>query len=120
VLSDGEGREIVAAAVQAVDLVVGHRAHPRTQLGALAEELLAVVGAVVGAEGLELAVHGAGEGARQRLRVVACEQRVPYLRNSAVLQIPDDPDNLVTGRTTAFLTSADDVSVSVVVAGFLN
>jgi hypothetical protein len=43
-----------------------------------------------------------------------------YLRNSTVLQIPDDPDNLVTGRTTAFLTSPADVSVSVVVAGFLN
>lgn len=43
-----------------------------------------------------------------------------YVRNNTVLQIPYEPDNLVTGRTTAFLTSPDDVAVTVTTAGFLN
>ena len=41
-----------------------------------------------------------------------------YLHDSAVLRIPDSPEHLVTGRTTAFLTRPDDVSVSTVTAGF--
>lgn len=43
-----------------------------------------------------------------------------YVRDNTILKIPYKPDNLVTGRTTAFLTSPDDVSVSVTTAGFLN
>lgn len=45
---------------------------------------------------------------------------VAYIRDPAVLTIPNDPARLVTGRTTAFLVSPDDVSVSVAAAGFLN
>ena len=43
-----------------------------------------------------------------------------YVRDPAMLTIPNDPARLITGRTTAFLVGADDVSVSVVAAGFLN
>lgn len=43
-----------------------------------------------------------------------------YIRSSAVLQIPNEPDNGVTGRTAAFLTGPDDVAVTVTTAGFLN
>jgi len=43
-----------------------------------------------------------------------------YLRDPAVLTIPNDPARLVTGRTTVFLVGVDDVSVSVAAAGFLN
>ena len=43
-----------------------------------------------------------------------------YVRDPATLTIPNDPARLITGRTTAFLVGADDVSVSVVAAGFLN
>ena len=43
-----------------------------------------------------------------------------YVRDPATLTIPNDPARLVTGRTTAFLVGVDDVSVSVVAAGFLN
>jgi hypothetical protein len=43
-----------------------------------------------------------------------------YVRDPAVLTIPNDPARLVTGRTTAFLVGVPDVSVSVVAAGFLN
>jgi len=43
-----------------------------------------------------------------------------FVRDSAILRIPTDPERLVTGRTTVFLTSPQDVSISVVAAGFLN
>jgi hypothetical protein len=43
-----------------------------------------------------------------------------YVRDPAVLAIPNDPARLVTGRTTVFLVGVDDVSVSVGAAGFLN
>jgi hypothetical protein len=41
-----------------------------------------------------------------------------YVRDSAILQIPDDPGHLITGRTTAFMTRPEDVTISTVVAGF--
>ncbi len=41
-----------------------------------------------------------------------------YIRSNTLLQIPHDPDRLVTGRTTAFLVGVDDIAVSVVAAGF--
>ena len=43
-----------------------------------------------------------------------------YVRDNTILKIPYKPDSLVTGRTTAFLTSPDDVAVTVTTAGFLN
>lgn len=43
-----------------------------------------------------------------------------FVRDTSVLQIPDDPEHLVTGRTTTFLTRPEDVAVSVVAAGFTN
>jgi hypothetical protein len=43
---------------------------------------------------------------------------VQYLRDGTLLEIPDDPGRMVTGRTTAFLVGPDDISISVVAAGF--
>jgi hypothetical protein len=45
---------------------------------------------------------------------------VTYVRDNTILQVPNDAARLVTGRTTAFLTSPEDVSVSVVSAGWTN
>lgn len=45
---------------------------------------------------------------------------VGYVRGSSVLQIPDDPLRLVTGRTTAFLVNESDISISYKAAGFAN
>jgi hypothetical protein len=45
---------------------------------------------------------------------------VTYVRDPAILRIPNDPARMVTGRTTAFLVGPDDVSVSTVAAGFLS
>jgi hypothetical protein len=43
---------------------------------------------------------------------------VTYIRDNTLLEIPDDPGRLVTGRTTAFLVAPEDVSISLVSAGF--
>jgi hypothetical protein len=55
--------QVVAAALQAVDLLVGEALRQRGELRVLAEEVVAVVAAVLGGEGLELAVDGARERA---------------------------------------------------------
>lgn len=41
-----------------------------------------------------------------------------YIRDNTLLRIPDNPQHLISGRTTSFLTRPEDVSVSTVVAGF--
>jgi hypothetical protein len=43
---------------------------------------------------------------------------ITFVRDNTILQLPDDAARLVTGRTTAFLTSPQDVAVSVVSAGW--
>jgi hypothetical protein len=43
---------------------------------------------------------------------------VAYLRDKTLLSVPDDPQRLVTGRTTAFLVGETDISISVAAAGF--
>jgi hypothetical protein len=37
-----------------------------------------------------------------------------YLRDSEVLEVPDEPANMVTARTVQFLCSAEDVGVTIV------
>ena len=44
---------------------------------ALVKKVLAVKGAVVGRQGLKLAIDRVGKGARQDMRVVACQKRIP-------------------------------------------
>lgn len=41
-----------------------------------------------------------------------------FVRDNTLLEIPDDPTRMVTGRTTVFLVGPDDISISVVAAGF--
>lgn len=45
---------------------------------------------------------------------------IHYLRDKTRLTIPADPARLVTGRTTVFLTSPDDIEITPVVGGFLH
>ncbi|NDD52302.1 hypothetical protein EBZ39_00220 [bacterium] len=42
-----------------------------------------------------------------------------YVRDNTLLQIPNNPEHLITGRTTAFLTRPEDVSITSVTAGFV-
>lgn len=46
--------------------------------------------------------------------------QLSYVRSNTLLEIPNDPQRLVTGRTTAFLVGVDDISISIVTAGFSN
>lgn len=41
-----------------------------------------------------------------------------YVRDNTLLEIPNDPGRLVTGRTTVFLVAPEDISISLVSAGF--
>jgi len=43
---------------------------------------------------------------------------IAFVRDNTILQIPNDVARLVTGRTTAFLTSPQDISVSVISGGW--
>lgn len=41
-----------------------------------------------------------------------------YIRDNTVLRIPNNPQQLITGRTTAFLTRPEDIAITTVVANF--
>lgn len=53
-------------------------------------------------------------------RILRPDGEETFVRDSTILQIPHDPLRLVTGKTTAFLTTEDDISISVSLAGFTN
>ena len=97
--------QVVAAALEPVDLLVGHALRQAGQLGVLAEEVLAVEAAVLGREGLHLAVDRVGEGARQRAGGVAREQAVP-------VAAPDQLDDVPAGAGEELLELVDDAAVA--------
>ncbi len=68
---------VVAAALQAVDVVVGHVGRQSLQLGVLVEEVLAVEAAVGRGVLLQLAIDGFVQAPQEHAFVVAREQRVP-------------------------------------------
>lgn len=43
---------------------------------------------------------------------------VGFVRDDTLLRIPNDPARMVTGRTTAFLVGAEDITITTVAAGF--
>lgn len=53
-------------------------------------------------------------------RILRPDGKETFVRDSTILQIPHDPLRLVTGKTTTFLTTEDDISISVSLAGFTN
>lgn len=53
-------------------------------------------------------------------RILRPDGEETFVRDNTILQIPHDPLRLVTGKTTAFLTTEDDISISVSLAGFTN
>ncbi len=68
---------VVAAAFEAIDIAVGHVCDQRRQLRVLPKKAFAVIGAVIGREGLELAIDGFGKGTLQHAGDVAREQHIP-------------------------------------------
>lgn len=52
-------------------------------------------------------------------KILRPDGKTVYLRDFSRLEIPNDPERLLTPKTTAFLTSVDDISISTeVVSGF--
>ena len=80
--------QVVAAALEMVDLLVAQALRQRGQLRVLTEEMFAVIAAVLGRKGLELAVHRLREGLRQGTGGVAGKQAVPV---RAPHQLDDAP-----------------------------
>ena len=96
---------VVAAAVQAPDVVVGHVGHQLQQLGILAEEVLAHVGAVLRFEGLVFAVHRLFHAFQQQAVLVLRQQRIP-------VAAPDHLDHVPAGAAEICLQLLDDLAVA--------
>ena len=96
---------IVAAAVQAPDVLVGHACDHFQQLRILAEEVLAHVGAVIGTVGLVFAVHRFHHDAAQRAIGVAGQQLVP-------VRAPDELDDVPAGAAEVAFQLLDDLAVA--------
>ncbi len=105
VVSAVDLHHVVAAPAQAVDGFVRPVGHQCSQFGILVEEMGAVEGAVVGREGLELAVHGVGEGACQRAARVSAQQGVP-------VAAPDQLDDVPAGTRIQGFQLVDDAAVA--------
>ena len=65
--------QIVAAAFEPVNLLVGHALGQPCQLRVLAKKVVAVKAAVLGRKSLHLAINGIGKGRCQRAGQIACE-----------------------------------------------
>ena len=96
---------IVAAAVQAPDLLVGHVGDHGLELGVLAEEMLAGVGAALGLEVLVLAVDAFLHHPAQQPLVVARQQRIPA-------RAPQHLDDVPAGAEECRLELLDDLAVA--------
>ncbi|MPM44892.1 hypothetical protein SDC9_91574 [bioreactor metagenome] len=93
--SSGIGRidlhQIVAAALQAVDLLVRHALRQRHQLRALPEEMIAIEAAILGGKGLHLPIHRIAQRARQRAGKIARKQTVPVAAPQQLDHVPTRP-----------------------------
>ncbi len=96
---------VVAAAFQAVDVVVGELRHQRLQLRVLVEEVLAVEAAVGGGVGLELAVHRLVQAPQDHALAVAREERIP-------VAAPDQLDHVPARAGEQTLQLLDDRAVA--------
>ena len=96
---------VVAATGQRPDLLVAHVLDELLGAGVAIEEVLADVGAVVGLEGLVVAVRGVVHDVHERAVLVLFEQLVP-------LAAPDDLDDVPAGTAEEALQLLDDLRVA--------
>ena len=96
---------IVAAAIQAPDVVVGKIAHHLQRARILAEEILARVGAAERLAGLVFAVDGIHHDLAQGAVGVAREQRIP-------IAAPDQFDDIPAGAAERAFEFLDDLAVA--------
>ena len=97
--------EIMAAALQRVDVAIRHVGDERANFGVLVEEMREIVGAVLGAQLLILAVDGGGEPPQQRVIDVAGEEHIPF-------RAPQDLDHVPAGAAKDHLEFLDDLAVA--------
>ncbi len=96
---------VMAAAIEAPDVVVRPAGHQLLQLRVLAEEMLAHVGAVARLEGLVIAVHAFIHALAQQAHAVARQQRIP-------VAAPDELDHVPAGAAERGLEFLDDLAVA--------
>ena len=96
---------IVAAAVQAPDVLVAHARDELQRFGMLAEEMLAHEGAVVRLVVLVFAVDRLLHDAQENAVLVAREQRIP-------VRAPDHLDHVPAGAAEVALELLDDLAVA--------
>src|SRR5215469_7992277 len=95
---------IMTAAVQILELLIGHVGNKFEQLGISAEELFAHVSAALGLKALVLAVDGLFHALKQQPRMIACKQRVP-------IAAPYDLDYIPTCASECAFELIDNLSV---------
>ena len=95
----------MAAAVQAPDLLIRHVGDHLLELGILAEEMLAGVGAALGLEVLVLAVDAFLHQALEQPLLIALEQRIPA-------RSPNHLDDVPAGAEERRLELLDDLAVA--------
>ena len=97
--------QVMAAALEPVDLLVGHALRQLHQLGVLAKEVVAVVAAVLGGKGLHLPIDRVGKGPGQRAAVVTRKQAVP-------VAAPDQLDHMPACAGKQLLQLVNDAAVA--------
>ena len=79
---------IVATAIEAPDVVVGHRRHQLKQFRVFAKEMFAHISAVLRLEGLELAIDTFVEALHQQAFGVPRKQRIPVTAPNHLDDVP--------------------------------
>jgi hypothetical protein len=97
--------QVVAAALEAVYLLVRHALGQAREFGVLAEEVVAVEAPVLGGEGLHLAVNRLRKSLCQRAGQVAREEAVP-------VAAPDQFDDVPAGTGKQLFELVDDAAVA--------
>ena len=97
--------QVVTAALQSVDLLVGQALCELRQFGVLTKKAVAVEAAVLGGKGLHLAVHRVGKGPHQGLVGVAGKQAVP-------VAAPDELDDVPTRTSEQLFQLVNDAAIA--------
>src|ERR1700678_649735 len=83
--------KVMAATLERIDLCIGHMCHESLSRRVFFEEVFDVIGAILGAEILVIAVNGGCEPAQQRVLRVARKERVPIGTPKYLDDIPARP-----------------------------
>ncbi len=96
---------VMATTAQVPDVVIAHLGHHLQGLGITAEEMLAHIGAVVGLEGLVVAVQRVHHDLAQRAVLVTRQQRVP-------VAAPQQLDHVPAGTAESAFKFLNDLAVA--------